>query len=941
MKIYIPIDYDYEDDRKVSLYEVVVQEYPDSEPGIWINTRNSEKFGYYKLLKIAHEGYEGHIEIRLKPIDDGPEIKKLSDNMPSMKLGIFIAIEQEIFKKCFSSAFCNNSKGLIITGSLIEFRSELYLEEIDLERRKLEAASKLLTINSNDISFFYVKKQKSDFSGISFPQERITFLEHNSSYSDLTKLFFGYEVKYFNSFIERNGVYEGISELTEEDRKQKAFFYRFSYDKNRLVKIESINGKNQIIDRSDIFSFLGKTNTIERLMPSIAIIDFLYSENLIRIYFKNSIGNTLFAIDKKKDSENYNLISIKEYKDPLADFLLLGNLFEADIKKIQGFIYERDDRGYIKKILYSKHPFVLEPQFDENGVFGVSIERRNTSVDVFYLSYKGEKRVIKNGSSGVHLDFDCNGNILAKIIIDIEGKPFNNSLGTSFCEYEYDEKGNLISERYYSKDKQRSYSNEGIHKKNFSYIDNSLSKIEFFSIYDNKRIMNNDGIAGIKFIYASDYLEKILIDEINNPITENLPSSLERYITNMMQQKAFSGHVTYITLQKILYKYRDGKLIGKDLTYRDNLVNTEEYIFDDNGQLKEIHATDADKEFDKDGRIVKNAYKRNMIELIENGKLVHLPIMRFKYNPMGDIECLWCEDDKGSPSSINGVNKIKIEYNYSLRSRKYKYYDLENTPVCPFGTYCSWEIKYSIYGTCSKYEIYYRDEKDNLLKSKEGAAIIECITTEEGYDHEEIRYSANRKIIARSLFEYDYMGNLVEAKFYDLVKNELVFTKGWKQTYDKNGLLVEETCIDENGNEINNKYGYSKKHITYDLNKRTRKIIFFNKDKQQTRDGLNIPGYIVYYDELLRPVKQVYIDEKGHEMNSLRSGFSKVLFNYINNYELTRSFYNKKGQPISVNHCYYQINNIASDEKHGAIDTRILELILDNGKTMRIDERNI
>lgn len=218
MLILVPIVYSENDERRAFLYKVSARTRSSIE-GIEIN-EDSELVKYQELVKTL-VGPESHIEILISPIDNTVRrIEKIHpDNMASMTLGIFLAIENQINNRHFKQ----NYDYVVVTGDI----AGNCLKTIGDEDKKLEALKLYMAKEENKTKkaqFIYVKNEITLNPGLNEEKNIETFGTPRGFFKNFPNIF----VKHFYPDIKIEYIYAELF-TPEFDAKQEELLRKTAY----------------------------------------------------------------------------------------------------------------------------------------------------------------------------------------------------------------------------------------------------------------------------------------------------------------------------------------------------------------------------------------------------------------------------------------------------------------------------------------------------------------------------------------------------------------------------------------------------------------------------------------------------------------------------------------------------------------------------------------
>lgn len=351
-----------------------------------------------------------------------------------------------------------------------------------------------------------------------------------------------HQKRYFKDYVDRNGIPEGICELTNEEWL-KTPHYKFIYREDLLDEVVYENGSGTVINHKNQEDF-------EKLVDVV----FRYDEkgDLIRTENKDRYGNIICYEEYKK---NYGVIN---YFDALENSKMYdGSFFDPEektfnsgVKKadIRSVKIQRDQNGFITRKTFHKYHNENYPVSNNDGFYGLEYENYpNGQIKNFwYLDENGNRCLSKYGYSGKNYEYNSDGIRIKVTYLDQNNNPVKNEKGYKsylitvdeawncieeiyFYEnknaiagangnfkiiWKYDNRGNKIEETYVRKVK-RTYA-----KKLFKY-DSRGNILEMSYTDENEKLVKAAvGYASCKYKYDENcnWIEKTFFDENGNPI---------------------------------------------------------------------------------------------------------------------------------------------------------------------------------------------------------------------------------------------------------------------------------------------------------------------------------------------------------------------------------------------------------------------------------------
>lgn len=218
MQIIVPYVKTVNDERKAFLYQINAYNKEDVN-GISIN--ENEGLGKIQKLVKLLISEQAHIEVNVDPIEDDTEFIEDFDenNQPSMTLGIFLAIENQINNRHFK----HNYDYIVVTGDI----EGNCLKPIGDEEKKLEALKLYMAKEENrtkKAQFIYVKNEITLNPGLNEEKNIETFGIPRGFFKNFPNIF----VKHFYPDIKIEYIYAELF-TPEFDAKQEELLRKTAY----------------------------------------------------------------------------------------------------------------------------------------------------------------------------------------------------------------------------------------------------------------------------------------------------------------------------------------------------------------------------------------------------------------------------------------------------------------------------------------------------------------------------------------------------------------------------------------------------------------------------------------------------------------------------------------------------------------------------------------
>ncbi len=319
--ILVPIVYSENDERKAFLYKVSARTRSSIE-GIEIN-QDSELAKFQELVKTL-VGPDSHIEVQVLPIDNTVRrIEEITDNMASMTLGIFLAIENQINNRHFKQ----NYDYVVVTGDILGN----CLKPIGDEDKKLEALRLYMAKEENrtkKAQFIYVKNEMTLNPGLNEEKNIENFGFPRGFFKNSPNIF----VKHFYPDIKIEYIYAELF-TPEFDEIQEELLRKTAY-KNAINFYETqtfLELKSEIKNYVGYF-ITGKSNSGKTVLAAALVryameIKLAYAPVWIRIN-NNELQKIYSSKNKKQELIEYlkKQINLEKLESEKNYILVIDNI---------------------------------------------------------------------------------------------------------------------------------------------------------------------------------------------------------------------------------------------------------------------------------------------------------------------------------------------------------------------------------------------------------------------------------------------------------------------------------------------------------------------------------------------------------------------------------------------------------------------------------------
>lgn len=943
--------------RKAFLYIIRAYKYEGID-GIALN-QDDQIWSLQKILQELHPG-EHHIEVDIDPLDKAtPEFGEYDPiNEPSLKLAAFLAIEHFIFNRQFKE----NYDYLVVTGDV----DGNQVHAIGDEDKKLAALESLLgdDDNKNKIGkFIYVKDQDTlRLEGKAKQRMDIERVTDGTGYNEIVSSVFSDEgdtVEYYATYVDKNGIPEGIRRLTQKEVLRRNISYKFIYRNNVLIRIEYINDENWLYGESDEICIE------EFIYPDANTLKILYKTCLLQIkriheYKRDKSGlfnriNIYNSYETAGESPEFLQSEIKSYKNSQV-YTLAGKT------RINGHILERNSLGYITKKQNVRFHNSNVLQNDSNGVAGYEflLNDLGLPISTFYLDTNGMRKEYYDCDRANEKIFreDDKYNEFGEII----ERRFIRADGTLICilKVACDETGKQTAFAYFDDNHNKIHSSDGWHKLCCDYLSNYSYVMEFKDKYENTAYSLSKGYA--KLVIEKKHIEHGWIIRESVFDSNNIPDyrfcKEGRYALREVKLNEYK-----LPIEKRFYNHNSELIYSARYKYDSRGNEIESAFYDCNNKLTwnygefPLSRSEYDtagrrikiKHYDCEGNLVGNSNDAAIKELEydeETGNLLSISEFNDKYiptihpngfhkailnfNEMGLLLKFDCYNTNGE--LIDGICTYTYDYDSDGNILRFSSYNKNSELVeDDFAVLCFNRSgdKEIIEARNKKNKIIFTkinkfDKYGSILKEIgyiKGKRFSECFNYE--YDNKNritLRYYTNKKNeliytplgYAKIEYKYDEVGNLIERKYYGKKGNLVNIHNGYAKEellYDKKGNLIEKRFYNRLNKPCNFKNGAFRYIAKYNQKGLCVERYAYNSHGEKFEFEKSVFGYKFAYnlDNTLHEIR--YLDENNGLLKKSKNNASMQLFQYISSQQCICNYLDWKGNKINEELFFYKFAN--------------------------------
>lgn len=754
--------------------------------------------------------------------------------------------------------------------------------------------------------------------------------------------------EYYTSYEICKGMPVGIDKINDDSElKSKMRHYVFESSRGKLRTVYCANPFGCLESGQSSWSQFKSDKLVlnyegDRL-SSITIYNannspqykYVYSEDYTKVDIKD-IGSGDGTSAMRSSSSTMESLGFSNNFD-------INTVFDNTKSQVSRYVYEYDQYGFIKKILFKRYNGSNETGYDENGISGVEFSRDSIHrvTKKLYLSENGQYTIDKMGCAGSEYKYNTQGDVIYERFFNEKNENQLSDFGYAISTQRYNN-GEFIGS-HYGVDGKPIMNQANFHKIK-TKIKGDTVFTYYYDIYNQPTYMFfKSKNFGFYHLQKSVYNKKGKCIEIMHYDTEEKPCYNSLQYHKQVLEYDDNGRNTRI----IFYNTKDERQITAYgisevcATYHEetNNVETLEYFrrpgirADHGGISKRVYKYSG-------GRIISSAcYDIN--DMPSNSVFnFGVPIVELSYDDYGNVTDVYLKDGSGTNSYFDDskIAHYKAEYK-GMFCTKLSSFNKNNILIeCPDG-YTTKERIFDDKGRMISLE--FRDAEDSLINSEslgyakidfkydEKGRIIEQRTKDsngdlmickQGWAVKKQTYKNNMPYLTSyygvndepipleqfgcysKITEFDERRNLTVEKYLGK-DNQLMNSKFGmamiKYAYNIYGLNASMSFFDTNGTPIVNTHGYHKRIMMY--NKRHCLIKSYYVDTNESITINEDVGYAIEkceYDDAGRPLIRRYFDECGVAINDV-IGIHKTMFKYNSDGDvILDGTFNKEGDLV-------------------------------------------
>lgn len=681
------------------------------------------------------------------------------------------------------------------------------------------------------------------------------------------------KTSYYQDYVERNGLPEGIGPLDEDQAGAAASHYAIvtSRRKVRELRYENAYGKA-----------LAHSGTADHDRPTRAVYEYAEDDALDKVTWYDEEGEPVMVL-RYSNLQTVDLQTEQSDSYVSSASLRASNPLESGAAgpdlppNVTRYLLDYDENGFVTELRYVSNPAYNDAASDSDGVAGYRYERDELGrvVKLWYLAYLGERGSarypedygivgLKNGVSGIRFAYNEQNELAEYAYLDKDGAPIRNSRGFSCAKLRYDEHHNQVETRYYDVEGKPVRQAGGFAVYALAY-DGRGNRIESH-FYDTAEepVRNTDGYAEARASYDQQgrMLEAGFFGPDGQPV-----ETVEGYAAlgfvydeaGRLREQSWFGPdgapcLTAQSCAKQSWEYDEsGRIVatrffgldGKPCLNGDGLAE-KRLTLDGRGRCVELRC------YGTDGKPCVTAYGYSSFEQ--------------EYDEAGNLVELRFFGADGKPVALaEGYASLRTVYDERGNPILERYFGVKGESVCADGGFAELRRTY--------------DDAGNLTELRFCGTDGELTLLPEGY-----------AVLRRS---YDRRGNCVESRCLDAMENPVCCAEGYavqKQQYDERGNLIRSDYLGPDGQPVLIRGGYASRTAELDGNGQVVEVAFYGTDGRAIVAEGGYAYALYQYDANGNTEIEAYFDAQ-EQLTLCKGGYAICRIFYDENGPIQADFY--------------------------------------------------
>ncbi|MFZ4699961.1 MAG: PDZ domain-containing protein [Candidatus Methylumidiphilus sp.] len=705
---------------------------------------------------------------------------------------------------------------------------------------------------------------------------------------------------YYNGFVKRWGIPQGIGELNKDQVRHRAVSLKF-ITKGRngpVMRVEAVDSHDQCNPNNDVGTYL-------ELNPEPSPLRECAWE-----FLRDQSGHMVYE-----------------------------NAYNKFDQLVWGVAYTPYKYGQKTRSAYFLGPDGF-PQPRKNAAAEIIVIEYSDTGDEIGRRFFDRRRNRQPGidkAYGMRKEYYSNGLVRRIISLDADDSPMNDNVGNAVAQYEYDELGNTTRGVMFDKTDKKVLSKDGFSEVRLKYDQsgNRTTITYFDTVGQPTRYKQHCHKGTFRYDDAGNTTEMACFDGAGQPTLDENSCQLTQYTYdekgNPTEGACFdqAGHkpASFSGGHHQFKKRYDNQGNVVEWRYFDT-ENQPTFVSDGN-----YKATQA---YDSQGHVTEDAYFDAQDRPMRIAGGYHKE--KREVDERGNETAHTYFDTDGSATNIDdGYHKVTSVYNERGNVTERRYFDSKGNPVINQDGYHLEKSNYNdrgqmigqaFFGTDDAPVLakngYHQekrslDERGNVTERAFFDTKIQPVLHKDGYHRQNSRYDDRDQPIEQAFFgtddapillkdgyhrqtlAYDDRGNKIEQAYFGKDQQKVIHPDGYHKVtyrYDENGNTIEWAYFSPDGTPVQHKGGYAVMRHRYLDTGRTLEESYLDVEGKPTNQTNGCYIGRAHTDIKGRLVEATCFDAAGHPLRN-RDGYSRYTKVYNNFGDVTeQAYFGEDGKPL-------------------------------------------
>jgi len=767
-------------------------------------------------------------------------------------------------------------------------------------------------------------------------------------------------VAYYNTYVKRFGIMEGVGKLSTEQVQGRTVSYKFIRKGryNPVYKVQAVTSTGKLfvseniekitltenVEKATLTQKLGELTALDQSTEQSVLNPSQKSDSTEQSVLNPSQEQSGQTIDELTTLHNVaTYLPTPSSQECQWEFVLdsTGKIayekaYNKSGKFVWGLVYSPPIEGESTRLAhYVGSDGFPSPQKKYSAEFvEFSYSPDGYESLVRYLDRQHKPQFRYDNVFGKRQIFDERGLVIESTLLDSDRQPTNNKDKIAITRYVYDQLGNPLERMYFDVDAKEILNNNGFHKITNQYDERGNVIEEAYFELDGKSCFACGDYHKISKRYdeRGNVIEQAFFDLDGKPTL-----SWEKYhkVSKKYDERGNVIEQAFFDLDgKPTLSWEKYHKVSKKYDERGNVIEEAYFDLDGKPSLRWGDYHKVSKRYDERGNLIEEAF------FDIDGK----PSLRWgdyhkvskRYDDRSNVIEEAYFDIEGKPTE-NDYHKLVRQYDERGNVIEEAFFDVDAKPTLSWTKYHKVSKRYDERGNVIEEAFFDVDSKPSLIRGIFG----------ENYHKVSKRYDDRSNVIEEAFFDidgkpsllrqnyhkvskrYDDRSNVIEEAFFDIDGKPTLHKEGYHklvQKYDERGNVTEEGYFDIEGKPTLYKEGYHKLVQKYDERGNLIGKAYFDVEGKPTlyKDGYH--KLVRQYDERGKLIGKAYFDVEG-KPTLYKDGYHKLVQQYDEHgNRIEQAYFDVEAQPTLYQNEYHKLVR-QYDERGKVIEFAIFDVV--------------